>query len=76
MKPKDHSRHVDGAKEIASGLVIVSGNSPIWLEASKEIFNPMPSLVEMTAILTWFVSICAALCNHDTFVCCQIPDDS
>ena len=45
MKPNDRCRHVDGAEEIASGLVVASGNSPILLEPSKEVFHPMPSLV-------------------------------
>lgn len=51
-QPHHGCRQMDGPQKVASSLVIACGNGAVLLQACEEVFDQMPSLVEVAVIFT------------------------
>ncbi len=59
---------MDGAQEVARGLVVARGNGPILLEPGKEVLNDMACLVQ-SAITLARLLVGAARWDHHGLAC-------
>lgn len=65
IEPDDSSSEMDGAKEVAGGLVVTGSNAAILLELVEELLDQVTDTVQVLVI---FARLFAAALgrNHDT----------
>lgn len=51
IKPDRGASDVNGAQEVASCLVVASGNGPVLLKPGEEVLDQVPGLVEMAVMV-------------------------
>lgn len=57
---------MDGADEVAGGLIVAGGNATILLELVKELLNQVTCLVEMLVVVARLFAAALGR-NHDVF---------
>ena len=66
IEPDDSSGEMDGAKEVAGGLIVACGNAAILLELIEELLDQVTCPVQVLVIFTWLFAAAFGR-NHDAF---------
>lgn len=66
IEPDDSGSEVDGAKEIAGGLVVAGGNAAILLELVEELLDQVACPVQVLVIFARLFATALGR-NHDAF---------
>lgn len=65
IEPNDSGGEVNRAEEVASGLVVASGNAAILLELVEELFNQMARPVQVLVVVARLFAAALGR-DHDT----------
>ena len=66
IEPDNSGSEMDGAEEVAGGLVVAGGNAAILFELGEEVFDQVTSPVQVLVIVTWLFAAAFGR-NHDAF---------